>query len=56
MHGCGRGSGGPRGERNGNYRGRLHTKETKAVAASIRKLMRNGRNLLKGSLGGEQGD
>ena len=47
MQGCGRGAGGPRGERNGNYRDGLHTKESKAAAASVRKLMRQARDLLK---------
>jgi hypothetical protein len=51
MHGCGRGAGGPRGERNGNYRDGLHTKESKAAAASVRKLMREARDLLKLPLG-----
>jgi hypothetical protein len=51
MHGCGRGAGGPQGERNGNYRDGLHTKENKAVAASLRKLMREGRDLIARSKG-----
>jgi hypothetical protein len=37
MHGCGRGAGGPQGERNGNYRHGLHTKQAKAAAVSVRK-------------------
>jgi hypothetical protein len=47
MHGCGRGTGGPRGERNGNYRDGLHTKEARAEAASVRKLMREARGLIR---------
>jgi hypothetical protein len=45
MHGCGRGAGGPQGERNGNYRHGRHTKETKAVVGSLRRLIREGREL-----------
>jgi periplasmic glucans biosynthesis protein len=49
MHGCGRGGGGPPGERNGNYRHGLHTKNAKADGASVRKLLREARDLIKGS-------
>ena len=47
MHGCGRGAGGPRGERNGNYRHGLQTKQSKALAGSARQLTREGRSLIK---------
>jgi hypothetical protein len=49
MHGCGRGAGGPQGERNGNYRHRLSTKEARAEGASVRKLMREARDLIERS-------
>jgi len=48
MHGCGRGAGGPDGERNGNYRhGRRRTNESKAIASSVRRVLREGRSLIK---------
>ena len=40
MHGCGRGSGGPRGERNGNYRHGLRTREAAAELRQARALAR----------------
>jgi hypothetical protein len=54
MHGCGQGAGGPRGERNGNYRDGLYTKESKAVAASVRTLTREARGLIKVVGGGRR--
>jgi hypothetical protein len=54
MHGCGRGAGGPRGERNGNYRDGLHTKEARAESASVRKLIREARDLISTVGGGGQ--
>ena len=53
MHGCGRGAGGPPGERNGNYRDGLHTKEARAEGASVRKLMREARHLIQ-AIGGHR--
>ena len=49
------GSGGPRGERNGNYQDGLHTKQAKAAGVSVRKLMREARDLLQ-TIGGRRRD
>jgi len=38
-------AGGPQGERNGNYRHGRHTKETKAVVGSLRRLIREAKEL-----------
>ncbi len=46
MHGCGRGAGGPLGERNGNYRHGRHTTESKALRAALRELTREVNELL----------
>ena len=47
MHGGANGSGGPLGERNGNYRHGRYTKESEAIAQSVRKLVRETRALTK---------
>jgi hypothetical protein len=39
MHGCGRGAGGPQGERNGNYRHGHHTNESRTRIRAFRKLV-----------------
>jgi hypothetical protein len=48
MHGGAKGSGGPTGPRNGNYRTGRYTKETLATLQSARRLLREGRDLAKG--------
>ena len=40
MHGCAPGAGGPEGERNGNYRHGLYTKETQMRLRAMRDLRR----------------
>jgi hypothetical protein len=52
MHGCGRGAGGPHGERNGNYRHGRHTKQSEATAKSLRTLVREAKVLIKTMLSG----
>jgi hypothetical protein len=47
MHGGAHGSGGPIGERNGNYRHGRDTKERVAIMQAARKLIRQTRSLLK---------
>ena len=47
MHGGAKGSGGPLGERNGNYRHGRYTKESEAIAQSVRKLVREAKALTK---------
>jgi hypothetical protein len=49
MHGCGRGSGGPRGLRNGNYRHGLRTREAEAELRQARALTREINQQLKRS-------
>ena len=46
MHGCGRGSGGPRGELNGNFRHGLRTKEAEAERQQAKALVREAMRLL----------
>jgi hypothetical protein len=53
MHGGAKGSGGPTGPRNGNYRTGRYTKEHLATLQSVRILLREGRNLAK-ALGSRQ--
>jgi hypothetical protein len=48
MHGGARGSGGPIGEGNGNYRHGRYTKKTLATRQVLRELMREARALTKG--------
>jgi hypothetical protein len=52
MHGCGRGAGGPLGERNGNYRHGRHTQQSEATAESLRTLIREAKALTKTLLRG----
>jgi hypothetical protein len=40
MHGCGRGSGGPCGERNGNFKHGRYTQETKELRKMVRQMTR----------------
>lgn len=47
MHGCAPGAGGPEGERNGNYRHGLCTKETRARLRAMRDLTREVRALTR---------
>jgi hypothetical protein len=47
MHGGAGGSGGPRGEFNGNYRTGRYTLETRATLRAARALMRGARQALK---------
>lgn len=47
MHGGAKGSGGPHGERNGNYRHGRYTKDNEARMRSLRKLVREVRALTK---------
>jgi glucans biosynthesis protein len=47
MHGCGRGSGGPKGERNGNYKHGLCTQEAAAEMQQARRLMREAKLSLR---------
>jgi hypothetical protein len=52
MHGCAPGAGGPEGERNGNYRHGLYTKETRNRLRAMRDLTKDVRDLtqkLRGS-------
>ena len=53
MHGGAKGSGGPSGKRNGNYRTGHYTKENLATLQLARRLLREGKNLAK-ALGGRQ--
>jgi hypothetical protein len=45
MHGCAPGAGGPKGERNGNYRHGLYTKETRNRLRALRALTREVKDL-----------
>jgi hypothetical protein len=47
MHGGARGSGGPCGERNGNYRHGRYTEENLLRIQAVRRLVREARGLLK---------
>src|SRR5215813_8472243 len=47
MHGGAKGSGGPTGERNGNYRTGRYTKENMATTQSVRRVLRDAKNLAK---------
>jgi hypothetical protein len=47
MHGGAKGSGGPTGPRNGNYRTGRYTKENLATLQSARRLLREAKNLAK---------
>jgi hypothetical protein len=50
MHGCGRGAGGPLGERNGNYRHGRHTKESMELRAAARQSVREAKALTRNAL------
>jgi glucans biosynthesis protein len=53
MHGCGKGAGGPEGERNGNYRHGRHTKERRRELRALRALVQEVKDLtqtLRGSV------
>ena len=52
MHGCAPGAGGPEGERNGNYRHGLHTKETQTRLRAMRDLRREVKELTRKLQGG----
>ncbi len=52
MHGCAPGAGGPEGERNGNYRHGLRTKETRGRLRAVRDLTREARDLTQKLRGG----
>ena len=52
MHGCAPGAGGPEGERNGNYRHGLHTKETQTRLRAMRNLRREVKELTRKLQGG----
>jgi hypothetical protein len=52
MHGCALGAGGPEGERNGNYRHGLYTKETRARLRAMRDLTREVKDLTRKLPGG----
>jgi hypothetical protein len=52
MHGCGKGAGGPEGERNGNYRHGHHTKQSRTTIRAIRKLVREANELTRMLRGG----
>ena len=45
MHGCGKGAGGPEGERNGNYRHGRHTKERRRELRALRTLVQEVKDL-----------
>lgn len=47
MHGGAKGSGGPLGVRNGNFRHGQYTKKGREVARSVRKLVREAKALTK---------
>ena len=47
MHGCAPGAGGPEGERNGNYRHGLYTKETRNRLRAMRDLSREVKDLTR---------
>jgi hypothetical protein len=46
MHGCGRGAGGPMGERNGNFRHGYFTAESVAERKAVREVIRRTRRIL----------
>jgi hypothetical protein len=48
MHGGARGSGGPPGNRNGNFKAGLWTRDGRALRQTIRATIREARALLKG--------
>jgi glucans biosynthesis protein len=50
MHGCGRGAGGPQGERNGNFRHGRYTKESMALRSAVRQLVSEANELLAKTL------
>jgi hypothetical protein len=50
MHGCGRGSGGPRGERNGNFKHGRYTRETKELREMVRQMTRDAEAMLATAL------
>jgi hypothetical protein len=50
MHGGAAGSGGPTGERNGNYRHGRYAKEHLTTMQALRKLIREARAMIKGSI------
>ena len=52
MHGCAPGAGGPEGERNGNYRHGLYTKETRGRLRAMRDLRREVKDLTRKLRGG----
>jgi hypothetical protein len=47
MHGGAKGSGGPRGNRNGNFKHGLHTQEAKAIRKSVREKIQEIRELIQ---------
>jgi hypothetical protein len=47
MHGGAKGSGGPRGERNGNFKRGLHTHEAKAIRSVVRAKVRELKDLIQ---------
>jgi hypothetical protein len=49
-HGCGRGSGAPEGERNGNFRHGRYTKESRALRGTLRQMVREVNELLAKTL------
>jgi hypothetical protein len=52
MHGCAPGAGGPEGERNGNYRHGLYTKEMQTRLRAMRDLTREVKDLTRKPRGG----
>jgi hypothetical protein len=47
MHGGARGSGGPQGDRNGNFRTGLHTREAKGIRKAVRAKVRGLKSLVQ---------
>jgi hypothetical protein len=47
MHGGAKGSGGPRGKRNGNFKHGLYTREAKAIRRDLRAKVREIRTLFQ---------
>jgi hypothetical protein len=50
MHGCGRGSGGPCGERNGNFKHGRYTRETREMREMVRQMTRDAEAMLATAL------
>jgi len=53
MHGGAKGSGGPRGDRNGNFKHGLWTQETLAMRSTVRATLRETKALLQ-AIGGRR--